>query len=295
MIHNIKHLQKLYAQGVNIINYLKQENRENINDVEIIQISYDIQAGSYRKRFYEQPDLKVKYCQKLAETIDQLGSFESILLVGVGEAITLSLVIKYLKNKPSKIYGIDISWSRIKYGQIFAKEQGLENINLFVADLFQLPFLDNSIDLVMSNHSLEPNGGKEKQAICELNRVAKKYVLMNEPSYQFGNKIAQERIDKMGYVKNLAKHSEELGFNVVKQELFGISMNPKNPTENIIIKKDSIGDHVDQPLACPLTGNPLIKLQDCFFSVEGMLAYPIIGGIPCLLSSKSIVATHLQE
>lgn len=295
MLYNIKKLKQLYAEGVNIIDYIKAKDNLKTNDIMAIQASYDIQAGSYRENFYKQPSLKIAYCKQLAKKIDKLGKIDSILLVGVGEAITLSIILNQLLEKPKNVYGIDISWSRIKYAKLFAQEQGIENVNLIVANLFELPFLDNSIDLVMSNHSLEPNGGNEQNAISELHRVARKYVLINEPSYEFGDETARRRIEEMGYVRNLAQHVKELKLNIINHELLEISMNPSNPTASILIKKELEGNSPQHILVCPSTKTSLEKVNDCFYTKDGMLAYPIIGGIPCLLSSKSIIATHFLD
>jgi ubiquinone/menaquinone biosynthesis C-methylase UbiE len=40
-------------------------------------------------------------------------------------------------------------------------------------NIFSLPFLHNSIDIVYTSHSIEPNGGKENLLLKELYRVAR--------------------------------------------------------------------------------------------------------------------------
>lgn len=165
MKKHLADLKRIYEKGENINSHLRNQLNSDINTSETIQAAYDLQAGTYRKRYYENPEPKNEYCINLAREIDQSGKLNSLLLVGCGEAITLSLLLKYLKKKPKYVYGIDISFSRLLYAQIFSNEQAIENIHFAVADLFHLPFLDNSIDLVLTNHSLEPNGGREKEAL----------------------------------------------------------------------------------------------------------------------------------
>ena len=46
-----------------------------------------------------------------------------------------------------------------------------------MGDMFNLPITDDSIDLVYTVHALEPNGGKEKEALKELYRITKKYLM----------------------------------------------------------------------------------------------------------------------
>ncbi|HOL80730.1 MAG TPA: class I SAM-dependent methyltransferase, partial [Ignavibacteriales bacterium] len=91
--------------------------------------------------------------------------------IGVGEATTLSYLIKQLNNQNLNIFGFDISWSRLKFAKELTKYLQIENVNLFVADLFNIPLNDNSIDIVYTNHSIEPNGGREEEALKELYRI----------------------------------------------------------------------------------------------------------------------------
>ena len=292
---NLAEIKKLYLKGENIMQALRSRMGVKENTSEIINISYDFQAGSYVEIFENNPEPKIEYCKQLASDIEALGDVKTILLVGTGESITLTNLAKSLNNKNICFYGIDISWSRIKFGMDFSKSQGVEGLNLFISDLFNLPFLDNSIDIVISNHSLEPNGGREKKAIQELMRVAKNYVVMNEPDYTRGNDEVKARIDHLGYVKNLADHSNSLGHNVIKDEPFKFSLNPMNPTRTTILKKSGEKNMIENVLACPVSKFPMEKYGDTYYSKESCLAYPIIGGIPCFLKESAIVATHFDD
>lgn len=272
MKEKLAELRELYESGENISSYLRGELDLNMNTSETIQAAYDLQAGTYRKRYYDNPDLKNQYCKHLAREIDKLGELDSLLLVGCGEAITLSLLLKYLQKKPKHIFGIDISLSRLLYAEKFSSEQGINGIKFILADLFSLPFLDNSVDLVLTNHSLEPNGGRERQALIELNRVSRKHIMMNEPSFEFGDKEARNRINKHGYVKDLDKEAINLGYNIFKHGKFPISMNPKNPTAStIIIKEHEIPFDKKEFLACPISKKPLILKKEGYYCEESYL------------------------
>lgn len=50
-----------------------------------------------------------------------------------------------------------------------------------------MPLKDNSIDIVYTSHSIEPNGGREEEALEELYRVANKYLILLEPDYELAN------------------------------------------------------------------------------------------------------------
>ncbi|ODN65364.1 hypothetical protein A9E74_02832 [Methylophaga muralis] len=80
-----------------------------------------------------------------------------------------------------------------------------------MADLFEIPLADSSVDIIYTSHSLEPNGGREEAALKELLRVARRAVILFEPIYELGNVEAQLRMDTHKYVKQLKNVAENLG------------------------------------------------------------------------------------
>lgn len=292
----LSRIKEIYQSGGNIIQFLKELNGESKNSLEDILISYDFQAGSYIEFVKKNPDYIREYSKLIAKEIEGLEvNFDSILEVGCGEATTLVNVLKNLKGDKKNAFGFDISWSRIHYGNKYVQENQIDSVQLFTGDLFNIPLSDNSIDIVYTSHSLEPNGGKEKAALEELYRITNKYLVLLEPGYEFGNKEIQERMDSHGYVKNLCSISKELGYNVVENRLFELCANKLNPTQLIIIEKQK--DIKAQPIDfyCPITKTKLEKDGNCYFSPEGLLVYPIIKDIPCLLTQNAIVATHFRD
>lgn len=295
-MEKFKQLQKikeLYSNGENIIQYLKSIGNNEKNTIEDILISYDFQSGSYIQGFSKNKEYLEKYCSALAKIINEIDNVQSIVEVGVGEATTLNMLIKYLKNKPSNILGFDISWSRLKFGQELLKDFNIFNINLFTANLFEIPFLDNSIDIVYTSHSIEPNGGKEENALKELYRITKKYMILLEPSFEFANEEAKARMKKHGYVTELYSTAKRLNYKIIEHRLFDYSSNPLNPTGLIIIEKKETSSN-NPNLVCPISQTELLKYSESLlYSKESFLAYPIIDEIPCLLKENSILATHL--
>ena len=287
-------IKEVYGNGGNIIQYLKSiNNNDKQNTIEDILISYDFQSGSYIKGYSKNPEFKDKYCTSLAKVIDNLGNFDSIIEVGVGEATTLNNLTQKLTNVPSNILGFDISWSRLKFAKDFLAGFDLNNITLFTANLFEIPLLDNSVDIVYTSHSIEPNGGKEEEAIKELYRITSKYLILLEPSYEFSDEKSRNRMKSHGYVTNLYSTAKKLGYNIIEHRLFDYSINPLNPTGIIIIKKESSTSN-KPTLRCPISLTELTEYNDCLlYSKDSFLAYPVIDEIPCLLKENSILATHL--
>lgn len=290
--------KKAYEKGDNIIQFLIGKG---IPKETAILISYDLQSGSYIEQTKGDPEYNSAYTSAISDVINKLGTFKSICEVGIGEGTTFSGVVRKLKSVPDIRMGFDISWSRIKCAKEYCGSKGL-NPALFVADLFNIPLPDNSVDLVYTSHSIEPNGGREEEAIKELMRITKKYLVLLEPCYELANKEAKARMDRHGYVKDLGSVSEILGFHVFEHRLFNVSNNPLNPTGLLILKKTGISEESEYnkpDLTCPITKsklNPCTSLgADSFYHSDDGIFYPALMGIPCLTKGHGIIATKLQS
>ncbi|WP_341279844.1 methyltransferase domain-containing protein [Paenibacillus sp. FSL H8-0537] len=292
ILHKIK---AIYQQNGNIIQHLKKMSGSPMNSTEDIMISYDFQAGSYIAGYKSNPVSRDAFSTALAKILDGLESYDSLLEVGVGEGTMLGITIPRLQKQPDKAYGFDISWSRIKYAKAFIKEQDLECVRLLTGDMFQSPFKDNAIDVVYATHSIESNGGREEEALKELYRIAAKFLVLLEPTHEFSSEEAKKRMQEHGYVKDLYSKAVELGYDVIEHRPFEANYHELNPVSVIIIRKNNEGvSKSEKPLCCPITKSELIQYEDCYYSPESLLAYPILGGIPCLLPQNAIVATKYQ-
>jgi len=288
----LSQLKERYERGENIIQYLK-DNHKDLSRIESILLSYDLQAGSYIEAFNKNPDRKIAYCKELASKLEKIGPFTSILNVGVGEATILANFISNLKEQPKKVFGFDISWSRVNKAVDFMKRFEINNFTLTTGDLFYSPFMDNSIELVFSNHSLEPNGGREVEALKELYRISSKYIVINEPCYEWASAEGKKRIEKHGYVKDLHIVAKRLGYEIVSHEKFENPIALLNPTSCLIIKKPEAYRKETKTLACPITRTPLETKNNVLFSPTSLLSYPVINGIPCLNSNNAILTTAM--
>jgi uncharacterized protein YbaR (Trm112 family) len=233
-----------------------------------------------------------RYCSSLADIINKLDGIGSIVEAGVGEATTLSTLLKYLNNIPEIICGFDISWSRVKFAKTFLNEQ-VPSIRptLCTGDLFEIPLPDNSVDLVFTSHAIEPNGGREREALIELHRITRKYMVLLEPAYEFASQEGRDRMHKHGYITKLYETARNLGYNILEHRLFECCTNPQNPTGLIIIEK-RIVDSNEFVLSCPITKSRLQRIENALYAPESLLAYPILQDIPCLLPQNAIIAAH---
>lgn len=284
----IPRIRELYQNGDNIIDFLKRKNNRENNSIHDILISYDFQAGSYIKTV--EKESPVKYIEAMVRVFNAFEGVNSVMEVGVGEATTLAPLVPYMDNYLGKsFYGFDISWSRVFLGLQYLSKKGI-NADLFVGDLFNIPLQDNAIDLVYTSHSLEPNGGREKEAIKELYRITNKYLVLLEPTKEFASKEGIARMEKLGYVSGLKATIQELGYHLIAFRVFDEISNPLNPTGLYVIEKNKKAESNEFNYACPISKTNLLEYNDHFYSKESFVAYPKIMNIPCLCEFYGVLA-----
>ena len=293
IFREMPHLRRLYSEGRNIMQYFREKEESFENSPDAILVSYDLQTGSYIEALKD-PDVRAYhnlYCSKLAQALNGL-SPGSLLEAGVGEATTLSGTFSLLPEKPREIAGFDISWSRAFYAQNYFSTVCQAPANLFVGDLFSIPLCDNSYEVVFTSHTVSSNTGREREALAELFRVARRYVLLLEPSYEFGDQASRENMDRHRYCRDLRAIAQELGFAVKDYRLFDNNW-PASDMELLLIEKQ--GTEPVGTFACPISLTPLVEHAGQFFCKDCGLVFPVVGGIPCLLDSSAILATKFLE
>lgn len=294
---NIDQLKKRYQRGENIIQYLQSEYGGTLEKSEMIRISYDLQSGSYIQYAKENPEYIERYTDAIAKELEPF-AFDSILEVGCGESTTLANVLARLQRKPSHYFGFDISLSRLLFAKSYMQGKGLARPNsLFVGDLFNIPLPDDSIDVVYTSHSIEPNGGREAESLKELYRVTRKYLVLLEPCFELAHDSAKKRMQDHGYITKLWETAEQLELPVQTKKLFPVCANPENPTGFTLITKNADAPAVNSApsFTCPKTGKVLSQIQNSFFGLESNYVYPVLSGIPCLMQENAVLSSHFAE
>ncbi len=290
-------MRSAYSQGENAMEYARQTSSVLGNSPIATLIAYDLQAGSYIAEARGKPEVRMRWCNQLADILNPyITSHSTVLEVGCGEATTLAGVLKQLNEKPRHALGFDISWSRCANGLTWLAENSV-SADLFVGDIFEIPLENSSVDVVYTSHSLEPNGGREEAAVKELLRVARRAVVLVEPVYELACSEAQARMRKHGYVRGLKKTAEILDASVRDYRLLEFSGNPLNPSGLVLIEKPDTfsSEKTEIQWRCPLTHSALTENEKGFYSRSSGLVYPVMGGIPLLRSSHAVVASFFES
>lgn len=281
-----------YEAGVNITQELRKEFNVEYNTPEIIEIAYDMQTGTYIE---EINDKSILYFNECASILSKYINNNTVILdAGAGELTTTAGIVDFLKFE-GKIFAFDISWSRLYVGKKYFSKKTDIDISVFIGDLMNIPLAQNSMDVIYTNHALEPNRGSEKIILEQLCKIAKEKIVLFEPYYEAGTPEIKERMDAHNYIRDLKGAIESAGG--VLEEIIELktSINPMNPTYAFIInpKLDKPEVLEENPFLCPATGFKLEKKETCYFSPESLLAYPIIEGIPVLKSDFAIIASKM--
>ncbi|WP_222105383.1 class I SAM-dependent methyltransferase [Denitromonas ohlonensis] len=288
-------MRSAFEQGNNAMEFARAALGKTSNLTIATLIAYDLQAGAYVNQALSNPAEKQLWCEQLASLVSRhLSPGGSLLEVGSGEATTLAGVLEALPAPPTVALGFDISWSRCAHGNGWLKHKH-QQAELFVADLFNIPLADESVDVVYSSHSLEPNGGRETAALSELLRVAKRAVVLVEPIYELADADARARMSHHGYVRDLKATAERLGCNVTDYRLLDFYVNPLNPSGVVCLEKSQARSVTTPAWRCPLTQTPLTRTTDAFSSAETGLVYPVLSGIPLLCRDHAVLASSFGK
>ncbi len=300
---NVSKAKSVYAAGGNVTEYLRKEIGSPVNTSEIIEIAYDLQAGSYIEGVQENMgQAKASACELARLLAPHMEDGNTLLDVGTGELTTLSLLLASLDMKIGHAFAFDISWSRLYKGLEFSHTILKENASLitpFVADMKAIPLADKCIDVVTSSHALEPNGGNLSGLLKELFRVCKEKLVLFEPSYELNSDEGRKRMDRLGYIKDIEGTVAKLGGKLLDVTPVSNVANPLNPTACYVIepaKRDfrSAAPSGDRAaFTVPGTAFELMKTDGFWYSKETGLAFPELKGIPILKSVNGILASHL--
>lgn len=154
--------------------------------------------------------------QLLLEQSKQLKP-ESILDVGAGEGFTLEMFRKH--NIGKTLEGIEYMDDALRLAKKLHPEVKIKKGNIY-----ELPYQANKFDLVICTEVLE-HLEKPKDALMELKRVAKKYLIIsvpNEPTFTIQRILRGKNVMKLGAHPEHIQHWSASAFEKFVKELLTI-------------------------------------------------------------------------
>ncbi len=297
---DIPALRDAYRRGDKVMQAYKASTGSDDNSPEAIEIAYDLQAGQYIRNHASEPDYYNAYTDEQAALLDtHFPGCESLLDAGCGELTNTALLFRKLNAVPS-LFGFDLSWSRVHVGlghfRSMVDADCARRTQAFVGEMSGIPLPDNSIDVVMTSHALEPNHGREAELLGELLRVARRGLLLFEPSYELGDDAQQANMERHGYVRGLAGHCRALDADVVAHQLTNVNYNPLNRTAVMAVRKHESADTNAPAFVDPVSHTALhFDAEDrVYHSPQRGVVYPTLRGIPILRASAAVLATGFE-
>jgi ubiquinone/menaquinone biosynthesis C-methylase UbiE/uncharacterized protein YbaR (Trm112 family) len=224
-----------------------------------------------------------------------LDSNHAVLEMGAGELTTLVPMARRLADLHLRFSAVDLSWSRVAHGSLFARESGVTIDRVGVGNALHLPFADNSFDLVYTSHCLEQIPLDLSRAAAELCRVSKKWVVCMEPSYELGHPAQRRRMREKHYARRLDKVFERLGHRLLRHELLPFDLSPDNRSALYLVDVTGAEAANTPQWACPHCRSGLHSMEHYLLCRDCGLVYPVLGGIPCLSPDNGIVASQYSE
>jgi hypothetical protein len=278
-----KLILSLFSEGKNVTSALKSSGIPI--DFDVIELLYDLQAGSYTQNAVDNPEALKSFVDEICELSDSiLSQSGSILDCGTGEGNTLVPILRNYAHL-NTICAIDSSWSRLSWAKSNLFESSVNNFSLAVADIKKIPLLDNSVDLIISIHAIEPNGGGEQFILSEMARVTKKYLILVEPDYLHGSTEQKERMRSLNYIGDLREFFYKAGLNLLSSTQLRNNPNPLNQASIFLLEK------FETPKWQPMGGrlswvDPIFKTQGKIMGngirFNSGLWHPILDDIPFL-------------
>lgn len=186
------------------------------------------QVKSYEKGpYYNHLQKRKKFVTNILEEINKKNKINNLLDLGCGDGSNLKWISKFSQN----LYGTDYNLLRLKRAKKILDKIKISS-KLFLTDIFSMPFIENSFDLIFFNHVIE-HLEDDKLALKKIFEITKKggYVILGTPNegalaWKFAYYIESNVKRKTDHVNfytanSIKKISEEAGFTVEHIEYMG--------------------------------------------------------------------------
>lgn len=283
---------RAFDAGENVVNTIL--SRFPDAKQEAIEIAYELQAGSYTANRDTPVSLAYRGEQHdiLADRVfPRLTTDRNAILLDAGTGEGTGWYGFEFGNSPvGELHAVDISLRRLDYVRqnvAFTRDR----LSVVRADLLDLPYWPKSFDVVVTMHAVEPNGGREHEAVNKLADLTADLVCLFEPDYRSASPEGRARMEKLGYGLEIFEAAHALAdFEVLFEQPLASVTNPLNPTTVICLKrkKSSKGSLRRKS---PLSDLDLISREDHFAETGpgASAVFPIVSGVECMRRSDAVM------
>lgn len=290
MNDKIKYYQiaiEVYKKGENIVQALLEAGASKSDSIEI---AYELQAGSYTSDFYRSKSRKMRRNKTLHAIIKKycsLSEVSSIGVFGVGEAVNWIEFDGYIDD----FYGVELSYSRLVYADNnLSKLEGVGAYTLIKGDASEVIFNENSFDISMTLHSIEPNGNEQgAKMLRNVVSSSSKYILLFEPDYSTAPESMKKRMRENDYVCNISDEIKKIeSIKIIDKYNLDVVENSDNLTTCWVIEKINKSSSKKKKMICPFSHDELIDYENIKYSQASGLAYPVINNFIFLNKDDAI-------
>lgn len=197
--------------------FSKKKNFTISRNVLNVKNKYDSLVGKYTDDYFDaknfflaQADDQIfkvngsikDYYGSCISKIIKLTESRNIIEIGAGELTQFYIVkknlIKYGFNLEKQAC-LDLSIKRLIEGK--KRLNFPDNLKLIQADASAIPISDNEYELAYTCHCLEQVPHIFESCLNEIVRIASKYIVLIEPSFEKSNEITKKHIFKKDYIK----------------------------------------------------------------------------------------------
>ncbi|MGN0366667.1 MAG: class I SAM-dependent methyltransferase [Suilimivivens sp.] len=149
----------------------------------------------------------VNYITQIAKEITKKKGLVRILDAGCGEGFITDLIYRNVEH--AQITGLEYTKEALDLAR-----QMNPDIDFVEGDIYQLPFCDNTFDIVLCTEVLEHLNEPER-ALSEMARVADHTVFLtvpNEPWFCMGNLVVLKNVSRLGNPVDHVNHWTYRGF-----------------------------------------------------------------------------------
>jgi SAM-dependent methyltransferase len=161
------------------------------------------------------------YYRSMANFIAAVPGVESILDVGCGSG-QLTCHMARLSTYRS-VMGVDAAVPRVEGARLHAELAGIRSVEFRQMSMDRLHLPDRSVDMVVTSFALEQVGDALGRVLAELRRVARKFLILFEPTTEYFSSLASHwHIPESGWANSYFRVLSEAGVSyAVRPVLLG--------------------------------------------------------------------------